>query len=991
MLIFRIQLITMKKLLLGAILLASLTTQSFAQGKFQWKEGTSGNLKYKYVTADPTKARFYILPNGLTVILSENKKTPRIQTLFGTRAGSNNDPSNHTGLAHYLEHLLFKGTDKYGSLDWAKEKPILDKIDGLYEDYNKIPFSDSVARKAKYHEIDSVSGEAAKFAIANEYDKLMGAMGSQGTNAHTWVEETVYEENIPANAVNKYIAVQAERFRAPVLRLFHTELEAVYEEKNRGLDDDNRKVYEMLLKSLFPTNNYGQQSTIGTVEHLKNPSLLAIKDFYNKYYVPNNMALVMVGDFNADEVIKQIDAAFSWWKSKPVMAYNPAPEKPLAEPIVKEVYGPTAENLVIAWRMPGAVSFKENVLLELTRNILYNGKAGLIDLNLNKQQKVLRASAGGFDFKDYSLLQINGTPKTGQSLDEVKALLMAQIDMLKKGDFDESLIKSTAANYKYDKLENIKNITATASELMSSFIKEKGLMWDKKASFLDAMAAVTKPELVAFINKYVTDGYVAVYKRKGEDNSIVKVPKPTITAVAVNRDAQSDFLKTVEVMPSSNIQPVFLDYTKDIQKSTIGAATVYYSQNKDNEIFKLYYRLNMGTWNNKMLSAAIQYFPFLGTDKYSAADISKEFYKLACNFNVQAGTEFTTISITGLQENFEKAVALFENVIKNCKPDEDALKKLVARMQKQRADIKLNKAAIMSGLTIYASYGAKNPFNYTLSNDELNNMQAADLVAILHDLTNFKHDIIYYGPATLATFTPSITKLHTLPATFKPNPAKAEYTMQQQTTNQVLFANYDMVQAEIRWVKNIDVYDPSQTTTIDLFNNYFGAGGMSGIVFQTIRESKALAYSTFAVYQKPQKKENPFSFIAYVGTQADKMNDAIKSMNELINDLPKADKLFADSKTAIKKDIESDRVVDENVIFNYLAAQRLGLDYDIRKKTYESVDKMTFDDIKDFTRSKISGKPYTYCIVASEKKVNIDDLKQYGEVKRLSLEEIFGY
>lgn len=981
----------MKKLLLGAILLASFTTPSFAQGKFQWKEGTSGTLKYKYVTDDPTKARFYILPNGLTVILSENKKTPRIQTLFGTRAGSNNDPSNHTGLAHYLEHLLFKGTSKYGSLNWAREKPILDKIDGLYEAYNMIPFTDSVARRAKYHEIDSVSGEAAKFAIANEYDKMMGAMGSQATNAHTWVEETVYQENIPANSVDKFIAVQAERFKEPVLRLFHTELEAVYEEKNRGLDDDNRKVYEVMLAALYPTNNYGQQSTIGTVEHLKNPSLLAIKDFYNKYYVPNNMALVMVGDFNADEVIKKVAVAFNWWKPKPVMAYNPAPEKPLTETVVREVFGPTAENITIAWRMPGATSFKDNVLLELTRNILANGKAGLIDLNLNKQQKVLRASAGGFDFKDYAHLQVTGTPKTGQTLDEVKALLMAQIDLLKKGDFDASLIKSTAANYKYDKLESIKSNDATANELMNSFIQEKGMQWDKKASFLDAMAAVTKPELVAFINKYVTDGYVVVYKRKGEDKNITKVPKPAITAVAVNRDAQSDFLKTVEAMPSSNIKPVFLDYSKDIQKSTVDAATVYYSQNNDNEIFKLYYRLNMGTWNNKMLSVATQYFPFLGTDKYTPEDISKEFYKLACNFNVIPGTEFTTISITGLQENFEKAVALFEDVIKNCKPDEPALKKLVARIQKQRADTKLNKGAIMNGLTAYASYGPKNPSNYVLSNDELNNIKASDLTDILHDLTNFKHDIIYFGPAPLAAFTTSISQLHTLPATFKPNAAKAEYTMQQQTSNQVLFANYDMVQAEIRWVKNLDAYDPAQTTEIELFNNYFGAGGMSGIVFQTIRESKALAYSTFAVYVKPQKKENPFSMIAYVGTQADKMNDAIKSMNELINDLPKADKLFADSKTAIKKDIESDRIIDENVIFNYLAAQRLGLDYDIRKNTYEGVDKLSFENIKNFTKEKIAGKPYTYCIVASDKKVNTDDLKQYGEVKKLSLEEIFGY
>ena len=981
----------MRMFFVGAILFISLSLSVQAQNKFAWKEVVAGNYTYKTVTNDPSKARFYTLKNGLTVILSVNKKTPRVQTLFGTRAGSNNDPSNHTGLAHYLEHMLFKGTPKYGSLDWAKEKPLLDKIDGLYEAYNKIPFSDSIARKAKYHEIDSISGEASKYAIANEYDKMMGAIGSQGTNAHTWVEETVYEENIPANSINQYLAVQAERFRAPVLRLFHTELEAVYEEKNRGLDNDGSKVEEALLASLFPTTNYGQQTTIGTVEHLKNPSLLAIKDFYSKYYVPNNMALVMVGDFNPDEVIKQVDEDFKWWQTKAVIAYNPAPEKPLLTPITKEVFGPTAENINIAWRMPGATDFKGSVLLELVADVLANGKAGLIDLNLNQEQKVLSAGAYNYSFKDYGMLNLFGTPKEGQTLDEVKNLLMAQVNKLKKGDFDASLITSTAANYKLDKLEGLKDNGKIATDLMNSFIQERGTMWEKKASFLDAMNAVTKEELVAFINKYVTEGNVTVYKRKGEDKNITKVPKPAITPVTVNRDAQSPFLQKIENMESAPLKPLFLDYSKDVQKSKIGAATVYYSQNKDNEIFRLYYRINMGTWNNKLLGAASQYLPFLGTDKYSAAEINKEFYKLACSFNVNAGTEYTTITLTGLQDNFEKAVTLFEQVIKTCKPDEDALASLIGRIQKERKNNKTSKAAIMRGLGSYALYGAKNPFNYVLSNDELKTLKAAELVNILHNLTNFKHDIIYFGPKPLALFSTSIAQLHHLPAAFTPNPTAVAYTPLVQTANKVLFAQYDMVQAEIRWMRNASAFDATKLATIDVFNNYFGAGGMSGIVFQTIRESKALAYSTFAIYNKPVKKENPFAFIGYVGTQADKMNDAIKSMNELINNLPKADKLFDDAKTAIKKDIESERITDEGVIFNYLDNERLGINTDIRKDIYTNVDKLTFNDIKGFTQKEVSSKPYTYCVVASDKKISMDDLKQYGEVTTLSLEDIFGY
>lgn len=461
-----------------------------AQGKYQWKEATSGGYTYKYVSDDPMKARFYTLKNGLTVILSVNKKDPRIQTLIGTRAGSDNYRKDHTGLAHYLEHLLFKGTEKYGSLDWAKEKPLIDEISNLYDKYNKTV--DPAARKAVYHEIDSVSGVAAKYAIANEYDKMMSGMGAQGTNAHTWVEETIYEEDIPSSAIDKYLTVQAERFRDPVFRLFHTELEAVYEEKNRGLDNDGRKVYETMLAALFPTHNYGQQSTIGTVEHLKNPNLKVIREFYNEFYVPNNMAIVMAGDFDPDYVIKSIDQKFSYMKTKPVQEYKPAPEAPIKSPVVKEVLGPDAESVDIAFRMPGALDTKSNLVLGVLSSILQNGKAGLMDLNVNKQQKVLNANASVLYLKDYSIFSLSGKAKQGQTLEDVKAILLGQLDILKKGDFDETLVKAIVNNAKLSELEGLESNNNRANTLMDGFIKSKGKNWQYDVAYVDEMGTVTK-------------------------------------------------------------------------------------------------------------------------------------------------------------------------------------------------------------------------------------------------------------------------------------------------------------------------------------------------------------------------------------------------------------------------------------------------------------------------------------------------------------------
>ncbi|HEY8917084.1 MAG TPA: pitrilysin family protein, partial [Chitinophaga sp.] len=489
------------------MLLLSCTLYSVhAQDKYEWKEATAGGYTYRYVTDDPMQARFYTLKNGLTVILSVNKKEPRIQTLIGVRAGSDNDPKDHTGLAHYLEHLLFKGTNKFGSLDWAQEKTYLDKIEGLYNTYNHT--SGAGPRKTVYHQIDSVSGLAAKYAIANEYDKMMAGMGAQGTNAHTWVEETIYEEDIPSNAIDKYLFVQGERFREPVFRLFHTELEAVYEEKNRGLDNDSRKMYESMLAALFPTHNYGQQSTIGTVEHLKNPNLKAIRDFYNAYYVPNNMAIVMAGDFDPDYVIKKIDTEFAYMQPKPIREYKAPVEKPIAAPIVKEVFGPDAENVNIAFRLPGALDTKASVLTNVVAQILNNGKAGLLDLNINKQQKVLNASVGQLQWKDYTVFYLSGKAKQGQTLEEVKDLLLGQLEILKKGEFDETLVKAIVNNAKLSELQGLESNNNRANSIMDGFIKHRGQNWLNDVEMVDAMSKVTKKQIVDFANEYLKNNYV---------------------------------------------------------------------------------------------------------------------------------------------------------------------------------------------------------------------------------------------------------------------------------------------------------------------------------------------------------------------------------------------------------------------------------------------------------------------------------------------------
>ncbi len=958
---------------------------AFAQNQFQWKEASSGGYTYKYVTNDPAKARFYTLKNGLTVILSPTNKDPRIQAYVAIKAGSKTDPATNTGLAHYLEHMLFKGTDKYGSLDWSKEKVELEKIDALYEQYNST--KDEVQRKAIYKKIDSVSGVAAKYAIANEYDKMMSAMGAQGTNAFTSFEQTVYTDDVPSASLDKYLAVQAERFRNPVLRIFHTELEAVYEEKNRTLDNDGRKVSETLFSNLFQKHNYGLQTTIGTVEHLKNPSLIEIRKYFNKYYVPNNMGIILSGDFNPDEVIAKVDKAFSYMQPKPFDKYTFQPEDAITAPIVKEIVGPDAENLTIGYRLPGNKD-KDALLADLVGQILTNGRAGLLDLNLVKKQKLLRASAFTYSLIDYGILYLSAAPTSGQSLEDVKALVLNEIENLKKGNFDDQLITSIINNIKKNKIYETEKYGDRASVLMDAFTSE--LDWRDQVAYVNDLSKIKKEDIVAFANKYFGDNYVAVLKRKGESPATVKIEKPSITPVETNPDKQSAFVKTINEMPATAAKPVFLDYKKDIQKSKLGKAEVLYVPNKDNDIFRLSYRYKIGSLNDKKQGLASQYIQFLGTDKMTAEEISKAFYKIACSFNVSTGEEYTTVNIEGLQENFENAVKLYEEVVNNVKADDKALAALKARLNKARKDAKANKGAILQGLTSYALYGSENKFNNVLTNEELNAVTAQELVDRIKNLNNYEQTVIYYGPTPVYNVVSQLKTLHQVPANFAVAAPAKTFKQEVPAKNQVLFADYDMVQAETRWIRNTETYNPEKTTMVNVFNNYFG-GGMGSLVFQTIRESKALAYSTYGYYVQPQKKDQDYYLLGYVGSQADKFNDATVAMNELLTKMPELPKNLELAKNQVKKDIQTERITQDGIIYNYLNAKNLGLNDDIRKKMYETVDKITMADVKKFHQNYFSGKPYTYAIVASEKRVSMDDMKKLGEVKKLSLEEIFGY
>ncbi|MDF2438711.1 MAG: peptidase domain protein [Bacteroidota bacterium] len=949
-------------------------------------QSDSKTYTYESVPNDPLNARIYKLDNGLTVYMSVYKNAPRIQTYIATRAGSKNDPKDATGLAHYLEHMLFKGTDKYGSKDYAKEKVELDKIEALYEVYRKT--KDEGKRKSIYHQIDSISGYASTFAIANEYDKMMSSIGAKGTNAYTWLEQTVYVNDIPTNQLEKWCTIEAERYRNPVLRLFHTELEAVYEEKNRGLDSDGDKAWEALFSGLFPTNTYGSQTTIGTIEHLKNPSLTEIKKYFNTYYVPNNMAICLSGDLDPDATIKLIDEKFNGWKSKPVPAYEPFIEPAISKHVTKNVTGPDAENLMMGFRFPGT-NTKDADMLMLISKILSNGNAGLIDLNINQQQKALEAGAFDMEFKDYSALILSGTPKEGQTLEQLQSLLLEQISNLKNGNFPDWLLSAVITDMKLQQTKMYERNGARADAFVNAFIS--GTPWKDAVNTIDRLSKISKQDLINFTKSNLNDNYVIVYKHTGEDKNVQKVIKPEITPVSVNRNDQSEFVKNILNTPIKEIEPVFLDYNKDIRKLTAkNNIPVLYTENTENKTFALYYNFEMGSKNDKKLGLAIDYLKYLGTDKLSAAEVQQEFYKLGGGFGVFSGEDETWVTLGGLSENFEKATKLFEDLLANAQPNDLALKNLISDQFKKREDAKLNKNEILyNALSSYGKYGKFSPYTNILSNTELQHLTPQELITITKKITSYEHDILYYGSNSADEVVSVLNKHMNVPEKLMPIPAPTEFKRMEMGPS-VYVVDYDMKQAEIIMLSKGENYNKANIPKIRMFNEYFG-GSMSSIVFQEMRESKALAYSVYSSYLTADKKSEPNYVFSYIGTQADKLPEAMSGMMELINNMPDSKNNFLASQEAIIQGIRTERITKEKILFNYEDAKKLGLDYDIRKDIFSAVPKMTFNDVKAFEEEHMKGKPYTILVLGKKDGLDIKTLEKYGKVSFLSLEDVFGY
>ena len=962
-------------------------TLLFAIAAFCIALASCSQYRYETVPNDPLGTKIHTLDNGLKIYMSVNKETPRIQTYIAVKVGGKNDPSETTGLAHYFEHLMFKGSEKFGTADYEAEKPLLDEIESLFETYRVT--EDEAERARLYHKIDSISYLASDIFIPNEYDKLMSLIGAEGTNAYTSTDMTVYVEDIPSNQIENWARIEADRFMNPVIRGFHTELETVYEEKNMSLTNDFRKALEAMDGMLFPDHPYGTQTVLGTQEHLKNPSITNIKNYHKTYYVPNNMAICLSGDFDPDEMVSIIEKHFGQMQPNTDLPELKFETKSMIDSVVeKEVYGLEAENIMIGWKYPGAGT-QDAMIAEIASSILYNGSAGLIDLNVNQKQDALGAFGMPYTRPDAGEFLLMGNPKAGQTLEEVRDILFAETEKLRNGDFDEALLTGTINNLKLGMMNLLENNSGRADLYVQSFIN--GTDWKDEVAVIEKMSKVTKADVVDWAGKYLgTDNCAIVYKRQGEDKTVQKVSAPKITPIKSNRDAQSDFLAEIQNTKVNPIEPVFVDYDKDMSRFEAEGLDVLYAENRLNDIAYISYAFNAGTESDPSLNLAFDYLSYLGTDKMSAEEIAEKMYQLACSFRLRAGSLATGITISGLSENLETAMDIVEDLIYNAVPDEQVLANLKSDMLKSRNDAKLSQSSCFSALQKYVLYGPEYIRRTTLTDEQINAITSEELLSKIRDLASHRHEILYYGPAAEEKVSALIKNHHKVAEDLKPLD-KVYPVLRQTDVNKVYLAQYDAKQIYyLQYSNRGERLDLEAEPMLTMYNEYFG-GGMNAIVFQEMREARGLAYSANARLYNPSHKDDAYMYFAFIATQNDKMKTAIQAFDDIINRMPESENAFAVAKEALITRLRTERTTGREILEKYTSDRDLGITEPREKKLYETVPSLTLEDVKATQEKWIRNRTYAYGILGDIKDLDTDYLKTLGPVEILDSKDIFGY
>ncbi len=932
---------------------------------------------------DQMDTHIYRLDNGLLVYLTENHEEPRFYAEIAVRAGSKHDPADATGLAHYLEHLLFKGNRNLGSLDYEAEAPYLDRIVELYEAH--FASEDPTERAAIYAEINATAQQAAQYAIPNEIDKLYNSMGASGLNAHTSNEETVYRVGLPSNRLRQWAEIESDRFVNPVFRLFHTELETVYEEKNRALDNRSFIIYQALNDLLFPEHPYGQQPTIGTVDHLKNPSLVYIQNYFDTWYVPNNMAVFVSGDIDIPETIALIAGKFGHWQPGELPRIGPWNDPPVEGVRRATVQYPGEEQVQLAF--PTApYAHPDMEALILLDMILDNRTAGLINLNLNQQQRVARAGSSPAFLVDAGYQLLYGVPKQDQTLAEVERLLLEQIEIIKEGEFEDWIIPAIINDFARNEKAGLESNTARVARMRDAFIR--GVDWDYRVAELERMGELTRDDVVAVANRYFGGDYVAVEQVNGQ-HEVPLVEKPVIDPVEIDPTRQSAFAARVLAMDHDSIEPVFVEADRDYRILDLaGGVQLYYAPNPLNDLFTLSINVDAGSEEMGKLSLSAALMDVAGSASLSNEDLQKQWYRMGSEFGFRVAENASSFNLSGLDDQFEDSLALMLELVREPVSDENTLEQLKGIILKAREDQKQSPPAIARALYLYNRYGEESPMLESLTSEEIMQSGLEELLGLPASLLGYEQTIAYTGSLPLEDVA-AILRRHL------PNDGELQappgYRFRQARDigeTELYVVDQQTAQAQVRIEFADGVYDEGDSMLSSLYTSYFGSG-MSSVVFQELREARALAYSASARYAQGGRRNDQNLMLGAIGTQTDKTAEALTAFIDLIDNMPVSTERFEETVNASLNRYRTSKLGFREVLPAVRGWERLGLEGDPRRRRYAELQQASMDDLVEFQRQHVKDRAKLISIVGDLSVIDLAELEPFGRVQQVRVDELF--
>ncbi len=940
--------------------------------------GRAAELVLAPQPGDPMQASVHRLENGLTVYLSPFHQQPRVFAAIAVRAGAKHDPEDSTGMAHYLEHMLFKGSRRMGTLDYEKESAHLRRIEELYE--KLFTARDPEERRAIYRSIDEENIRASEYAVPNEVDKVYHALGFSGVNAYTTDEGTVYVCNFPANRAEAWAMVESDRFRHPVFRLFQSEIEAVYEEKNRSLDNAEVVLHDTVEKMLHKGHPYGERTVLGSIEHLKNPSLAKMLAYYDAHYRPSNMAIILAGDFERGPMLELIEKYFGAWQSRPAPPQPSwSPDRPKGEERA-EIHFEAEERVVIAWPAV-ANSDPDRDALSVMDMIVDNAEAGLINLKLNQAQRVKAAGSYPVFYNDAGSWRVWATPKKGQSVEEAERLLLEVVESLKRGEFSEQDVRAVITDFEVNEKKRLESNAARGGALVESFVDLEP--WTRAAFRLERIRKVTREDVLRVARRILGPGRVTVYRCDGKP-VLPSIEKPKFTQLKIDPSRQSEFAKAVLALPTKPLEPRFIKEGVDYRVVDEPWGRLYAAPNSVNDLFSLSFVFDRGRRKERTLCEAVSLLDLSGGGGLSAEEYKKALYALGTTVSFSCSEDQVIVAVSGLEENFERSMELLRSRFQSPKTSSDTLKKMVEIAIGAHRDRKKDPGHIEYALAEYARRGSESVVLGELRDDELGRLEEAPLQGLTRSLFGFKRRALYAGTRRMERLLPWLD----WGGPYRPLPAPEPKRYRRRDKPAVYFVHRDMLQSKVGFFIPDEKYREENNAHYRFFNTVMG--GMSGVIFQEVREARSLAYSSSGGYSPGGRKGDENALWGSLGCQADKTMEAAELLMRLMRAPPVSEERFREAKKAIEEQYRSDVLTFRSIPGALLSWEEKGLRGDPRPKRFKRVLRYRLEDLEGFMR-RFKERSGTLHVLGNRQRVDLGALGRLGAFEELKLEDIFPY